>query len=115
MRREARLLAGLGVVAVVGVLALGYLAEQYKKRAHAPIAVEGGSSRAAHLVASFLAVGGIPAPTGEDLAKAGISRDDYARVRAAAVAWSSSGPVEDEALAQALAARGGEVRAALAR
>jgi hypothetical protein len=115
VRRETRLLAALGAVAVIGVLALGYLAEQYKKRAHAPVVLEGGSSRAAHLVASFLAVGGVPTPTGDDLAKAGISRDDYARVRAAAVAWSSSGPVEDRDLAEAFAARGGEVRAALAR
>src|SRR5262245_47850560 len=115
MRRETRLLAGLGAVALAGIFALGYLADQYKKRAQAPVVREGGSSRAAYLVASFLAVGGGPAPHGEDLEKAGISRDDYARVREAAVTWASAGRVDDAALADALAARAGEVRAVLAR
>ena len=85
MRRETRLLAGLGAVAIIGVLALGYLAEQYKKRAQAPVVLEGSSSRAVRLVASFLAVGGGPSPSGEQLQREGITRDDYARVRAAAV------------------------------
>ena len=116
MRRETRLLAGLGAVAIVGLGALGFLADQYKKRAEAPVvAGEGGPSQAASLVSSFLTAGGMAAPSAEQLQSAGISRDVYDRVRAAAVAWAAAERVEDEALRAALEARGGEVRAALAR
>jgi hypothetical protein len=115
VRRETRLLAGLGAIALVGVGALAYLAEQYEKRATTPVVREEGPSRAAHLVASFLAVGGGPAPSGEVLERAGISPDDYALVRADAVSWAAGGPVTEPALKDALDARGGEVRAVLVR
>jgi hypothetical protein len=116
MRRETRLLAALGVIALVGTGALSYLARQYERRAvSGPQLREAPESRAAHLVSGFLAVGGGEAPSDEALAGAAISREEYALVRRAALAWRDAGPVEDAALRGALEARAGEIRTVLGR
>jgi hypothetical protein len=115
--RPARLLAGLVVIALLGVGALSYLARQYEKRARlVPSgAADEGSSRAVRLVAGFLAAGATETPSEEALAGAGISREEYDAVRRAALEWRDARPVPDTDLAAALEARAGEVRALLAR
>ncbi|HJQ97734.1 MAG TPA: hypothetical protein VJ826_05425 [Candidatus Polarisedimenticolaceae bacterium] len=105
MTRPTRLLAALSVIALVGVGSLSYLARQYEKKAKLVAAgpQEDASTRATRLVAGLLAGG------------AGLTPAEYATVRAAAFAWSAGRPVPDAALAGALEARAGEVKAHLAR
>jgi hypothetical protein len=105
MHRSTRLLVSLGAIALSGLGALSYLARQYEKRAAAsPVSAESPSSRAAHLVSGFLAVGGAVDPAPQALAAAGLTAGDYAGVRRAATAWASGDAVEDAALREALAA-----------
>jgi hypothetical protein len=105
MSRPTRLLAALGVIAFIGVGSLSYLARQYEKKARMIAAgpQEDASARATRLVSGLLAAG------------AGLTPHEYASVRSAALAWNAGHPVGDEALAGALEARAGEVKALLAR
>jgi hypothetical protein len=105
MSRPLRLLAALGVIAIVGVGSLSYLARQYEKRARMIAAgpQEDASARATRLVSGLLAAG------------AGLTPHEYASIRSAAADWGAGRPVADQALAGALEARAGEVRALLAR
>jgi hypothetical protein len=105
MSRPTRLLAALGVIALLGMGSLSYLARQYEKKAKLAAAgpQEDASSRATRLVSGLLAAG------------AGLTPREYASVRSAAVAWNAGRPVGDAALAGAFDARAGEVKALLAR
>ena len=105
MTRPTRLLAALSVIALLGVGSLSYLARQYEKKAKLVAAgpQEDASSRATRLVSGLLAGGG------------GLTPAEHAAVRSAALDWSAGRPVADTALAAALEARAGEVRASLSR
>ena len=105
MTRATRLLAGVSVIARLGVGSLSYLARQYEKKAKLIAAgpQEDASTRATRLVSGLLAGG------------AGLTPAEYASVRSAALDWSRGRPVADAAIAGALEARAGEVRALLAR
>ena len=105
MSRPVRLLAALGVIALIGVGSLSYLARQYEKKARLIAAgpQEDASARATRWVSGLLASG------------AGLTPREYAAVRSAALDWSAGRPLADPALAGALDARAGEVKALLAR
>ena len=112
MTRQSRLLLSLGAIALAGTVALSWLASQYEKRAAAgSVVAEGAETRAVRLVAAYLALGGAAEPGADALREHGISREEYATVREAISAYTSSRTVADPVLKGAIEARAGEIRA----